>query len=160
SARFEGNRDTLTIEKGAQAWRFPAYATISGYISDPLSEDAQLNLSGEYERVDLQDLTEVAGSTLEASGTASGTWKAMGSPVRPIITSPDLVVKEPNIGRFGFDRLTASVTYDGAKSPSEFRFENVIARYSHTGMEDKPDAIIAGFGTYFSDKTFSAHASA
>src|SRR5262249_53274649 len=153
------NRDQLNIETGAQAWRFPAFATIKGHISNPLSEDATLHLSGEYERVDLQDLAEIAGSTLEASGTANGTWTAAGTPVRPIITSSDLVVSEPNIGRFGFNKLTASVTYDGAKSPSELRFENLVATYSHTGMADKPDAIITGSGSYFSDRTFTAHAS-
>src|SRR5262249_9687207 len=127
SVRFEGNRDQLNIETGAQAWRFPAFATIKGYISNPLSEDAALHLSGEYERVDLQDLAEIAGSTLEASGTANGTWTATGTPVRPVITSSDLVVSEPNVGRFGFNKLTASVTYDGAKSPSELKFETLIA---------------------------------
>src|SRR5437867_3271567 len=81
-------------------------------------------------------------SSLQASGTAKGTWKAAGTPTQPIISSNDLQVTEPSVGKYGFDKLTASVIYDGAKSPSELRFENLIAQYSHSGLSDKPDAVI------------------
>jgi len=113
SARMTGDRQRLEISS-AHIWRFPASASAEGFIDNPLSERARVSLSGEFERVDLQDVGVLGGTDVALSGTARGEWVAEGLLSGPVVTASSVVVEHPTFGQYAFERATGTVVLDAS----------------------------------------------
>lgn len=158
SVRVSGDRNQLNVAEGGQAWRFPAFVTVSGNIEKPFSDDPGLNLAGDFQRVDLQDIATLAGSELDASGTAGGRWTAHGTGKRPVVVATNVEVRRPSIGRYAFDRITGSVEYNALSGAGDVIVPQFTAEYGRPALNAPPEMIITGRARLGSDKQFSMHA--
>ncbi len=112
---FEASKEELKIINGT-AWRFPAIASITGVITNPLSSKATLNLNGDFQRLELQDIAEMAGKNWQMSGASEGSFQVTGTYSQPDVSMPVIIVKDATLADFTFDNLSLSLNYQSTSN--------------------------------------------
>lgn len=107
---FEASKAELKLINGT-AWRFPAIASITGVITNPLSANAELNLNGDFQRLELQDIAEMAGKNWQMSGASEGSFQISGTYSQPDVIMPAVIVNDATLADFTFDKLSLSLNY-------------------------------------------------
>ncbi len=158
SASVSGNLDRITID--GDVYRFPEFAKVEGVILNPASKNARLALSGKFEGVELQDIATIAGSQIEASGTAEGSFTVTGTVSKPVVKATGIDVVLPTIGDQIFERMTASLEYDASGRASVLRIPEFAIHYDWPGTTKNPDAVIRGAATLTGGDRFTVHAQA
>ena len=158
--KFSGSKERITLDELSQLWRFPAFTTVAGIIEKPLSDDPRLDLRGEFDRVDLQDIASLAGSEVDASGTAGGNWTALGTAKRPVIVARNVDIRRPTIGRYAFDRITGRAEYTVSEAGGQLNIPEFTAEYGRPTPTGPPEFAIKGHGHLGADRSFALYAEA
>lgn len=162
-AQIWGTRERLILEEG-RLLRLPAGVTFRAAVRRPFSTRPILALSGEFENLELKDVTQIAArympeegresalDRLKVTGTAQGSLEASGDLKRPQVAIRDLTVDQASIGDYTFEAFTAQLRYDGLEAGGTLHLDDLTARYS--------GATLIANASYRRDGSFSAHARA
>jgi hypothetical protein len=158
AAKFEADQRQVVIREG-EANRYPAAATFGGVIYRPLSPNPRLSLDGTFESLDLQEIALLAGSDLDAAGTAHGSFEVYGTLRLPRLADSPVIVDNPGLGDYDLDALQAVLSYDPVEEGGTWHLDRILARLPNT-TEVPGKATFTGDASITNDRRFTLNARA
>ncbi len=157
TVRAEGDLHELNLSEG-QLWRFPGFATVAGSLRDVLSPRAQVDVSGTFDRLDLEDVVQMTGADVQASGTAQGSFDIQGYLSKPIIAANNVQIQAPSLGGYTFEDLSADLTADFTRQPGLIAIPRFDLAYRAPSAREEDLTHITGSAQMATDRSFSAKA--
>jgi hypothetical protein len=158
-ADVSGSRDSVDI-RSATAYRFPASANVSGLVSRPFGKRPVVSLAGNFKDLEALDVMQVAGSDLDVSGTANGTFQVSGPLSQPEITAPHITIADARIGDVDFRSVSGGVRYEAAESGGTWRLDDFVATRPRTNPQLAELTTIGGSAFIDAAKQFHVTATA